>query len=72
MKDFKIRNQKLFSCFSASAANAAAINPNATRTLLANGLITFFINGKPILINPPNCIISGISVFKKFIIAEES
>ena len=28
----------------ASAADAAAVNPNGIKTLLANGLITFFIN----------------------------
>ena len=28
-----------------SAAEAAAVNPNGIKTLLANGLITFFING---------------------------
>ena len=29
----------------ASATDAAAVNPKGIKTLLANGLITFFING---------------------------
>ena len=32
----------IFSCIPASAADAAAINPNGIKTLLAYGLITFF------------------------------
>ena len=31
----------------ASAADAAAVNSKEIKTLLANGLITFFINGNP-------------------------
>ena len=34
----------------ATAADAAAVNPNGLKTLLANGLITFFINGNHSLI----------------------
>ena len=30
-----------------SIAEAAAVNPKATRTLLANGVSTIFIDGKP-------------------------
>ena len=37
-------------CIPASAADADAGNPKGINTLLANGLITSFINGKPILI----------------------
>ena len=56
---------RFFLCISASAADTAAVNPNGTKTLLVNGLITFFINGTPILTNgpkslpknPPDCII---------------
>ena len=29
----------------ASAADAAVVNPKGIKTLLANGLITFFVNG---------------------------
>ena len=42
-----------FFCIPASAADAAAVNPNGIKTLLANGLITFFINGKPVFNNGP-------------------
>ena len=28
-----------------SAAAAAAVNPKGIKTLLANGLVTFFVNG---------------------------
>ena len=46
--------------------------------MLANNLITFFINGKPTFIygqrslarDPPNCIIPEDCVFEKFILAE--
>ena len=37
----------------ASAADAAAINANGTKVLLANGLITFFTNGNPVFSNGP-------------------
>ena len=54
----------IFLCIPASAA-AAAVNPNVIKTLLPNGLITFFINGSPAFNNgptilprnPPYCII---------------
>ena len=42
---------KNFLCISGSAADAAAVNPNGVKTLLANSWITFFINGKPVLSN---------------------
>ena len=38
-------------CIPASAAVAAAVNPIGIKTLLANGLVTFFINGNPAFIN---------------------
>ena len=55
----------------ASAADAAAVNPKGIKTLLANGLMTFFINGDPVFINrpsnllrnPPHCIIFDNWVF---------
>ena len=37
-------------CTPASAADAAAVNPKGIKALLANGLITFFINGNPVLV----------------------
>ena len=53
--------------FMYSAADAAAVNPKGINTLLANGLITFFIDGNPVFSNgcnnlpnnPPDCIIFG-------------
>ena len=55
---------RLFLCIPASAADAAAVNPNGIKTLLAHGLITFFINGNPVFSNgprnPPDCIILNI------------
>ena len=55
----------MFLYIPASAADAAAVNPNGTETVLANDLITFFINGNPVFSNgprslprsPPDCII---------------
>ena len=44
---------KIFLCIPASAADAAAVNPNKIKTLLANALITFFINGYPVFSNGP-------------------
>ena len=35
----------IFLCIPASAADAAAVSPKGINTLLANGVITFFING---------------------------
>ena len=54
----------IFLCNPASAADAAAVNPKGINTLLANGVITLFINGNPVFNNgpsnlpknPPNCI----------------
>ena len=34
-----------------STADAAAVNPNGIRRLLANSVSTFFISGKPAVIN---------------------
>ena len=39
---------KIFLCIPASAADAAAVNPKGIKTLLANGLITFYISGNPV------------------------
>ena len=40
-------------CIPASAADAAAVNPNRIKRLLANGLSTLFIKGKPDFSNTP-------------------
>ena len=66
--------------YSASAAtDAAAVNPKGIKTLLANGLITFFINGNPAFSNessnlprnPPDCIIFDNWVFDNLISVHE-
>ena len=52
-------------CIPVSATDAAAVNPRGIKTLLASGLITFFINVNPVFnngpsnlpINRPDCII---------------
>ena len=69
---------KIFLCIPASAADAAAVNPNGTKTLLANGLITLFINGNPVLVNgpkslpknPPDCIILDNCAFDNLILVD--
>ena len=51
-------------------ASAAAVNPRGTKMLLANGLTTIFINGKPVFSNgpsnlsrnPPDCIIEFLII----------
>ena len=43
-----VPESNIFLCIPASAADAAAVNPNGIKTLLANDLITFFINGNPV------------------------
>ena len=39
---------KTFSWISTSVADTAAVNPNGIKTLLSNGLSTFFIKDKPV------------------------
>ena len=56
---------RFFVCIPASAADAAAVCPKGIKTLSANGLITFAINGntafsnglRSLLRNPPDCIV---------------
>ena len=45
---------------------AAAVNPNGIKTILANGLIKFFIKGNPVFSNGPKILP------KLFILADES
>ena len=45
---------KIFLCIPASATDAAAVNPKGIKKLLANGLITFLINGNPAFSNGPS------------------
>ena len=40
----------IFLCIPVSAADAVAVNSKGIKTLLANGLITFFINSNPVLV----------------------
>ena len=48
---------KIFLCIAASAADTAAVNPKAIKTLLASGLITSFINGNSVLSNGPSTLL---------------
>ena len=53
---FKAEEQpdpEIFLCIPASAADTAVINRKGIKTLLANGLITFFIKGKTVFSNGP-------------------
>ena len=45
---------KLVLEYTPSAADAAAVNPKGIKTLLANGLISFFINGNSVFSNGPS------------------
>ena len=70
---------KTFLCIPASADDAAAVNPKGIQTLLANGLITFFINGNPVISNgpsnlprnSPDCIIFDNWLFDNLISGDE-
>ena len=46
-----VLDSKFFVCNPAFAAYAAAVNTNGIKTLLANDLITFFINNNPFFNN---------------------
>ena len=58
-----------------SSADAAEVNLRGIKTLLANGSITFFVNGNPVFSNgpsnlprnPPDCIILDNCVFDNLI-----
>ena len=70
---------KIFLCIPASAADAAAVNPERIKTLLANDLIAFFVNGNPVFSNgrsnlprnPPDCMIFSNWVFDNLISVNE-
>ena len=47
------QNQIFFFYILVLAADTATVNPNGIKTLLANGLNTFFINGNPVFSNGP-------------------
>ena len=44
----------MFLCIPASAADEAAVNPKGINTLLAHGVITFFIKGNPVFNKGPS------------------
>ena len=48
-----VPDPKIFFRIAASVAHAAAVNPNGIKTLLADGVSTFLINGLRKLKNPP-------------------
>ena len=69
----------IFLWIAASVANAAAVNPNGSKTLLANSLSTFPVKGNPVFNNgpkslpndPPDCPVLCNWVFDNFILADE-
>ena len=74
-----LRDPKIFLWIAASVADAAAVYPNGIKTLLANGLTTFTINGnlvfsngpKSLPKNPPVCFTLCSWTFNDFILADE-
>ena len=79
MNDDYAQILSFFLCIPASAADAAAVNPKRIKTPLANGLITFFINGNPVysngssnlLRNPTDYMILDNCVFDNLISVDE-
>ena len=75
--NFVVTDPNIFLWIAASVVDVA-VNPNGIRTLLASGLITFFVKGKPVFSNdpislpknPPDCHILCSWVFDNFILAE--
>ena len=66
MKDHYAQILRFFLCIPADAADAAAVNPRGIKTLLANGLITFFINGNSVLSNGPSNLPSSVKNIIKY------
>ena len=72
-------NPNIFLWIDASVADAGAVNPNGIKTLLANGLSTFLVKGKPVFSNgpkslpgnPPDCSILCNWVFDNSILTDE-
>ena len=70
---------KIFVCIPAFTADAAAVDYKGIKTLLANGLTTFFISGNPVFNNGPrrlpkyphDCIILDIWVFDNLISVDD-
>ena len=65
----------IFCWIATSVADAAAVNPNGIKTLLANGSSIFFISGIQLFGNgtrsPPDCAILDSQSFDNFIVAIE-
>ena len=65
MKNYYVQILIFFLSISASATDAAAVNPKGIKTPLANGFVTLFIRGNPVFSdgprslsrNPPDCIV---------------
>ena len=74
-----ISGSNIFSWVAASIADAVDVNPNGIKTLLANGLSTFFMKDNPVFSdgpknipkNLPNCFILCNWVFYNFILVKE-
>ena len=72
-------NPKIFIWITASVAEATAVNPKGTKTLLAIYLSSFPIKSRPVICNGPrslprslpNCIMLDSWVFENFILADE-
>ena len=72
-------NSKILFWIAASVADAATVNPNSIKTLLANGLSTFSVKEKAVVSNspkslprnPPDYPISCKWVFENFTLADE-
>ena len=77
--NFVVPDPNIFLWIAASVADAAAVNHNGIKMLLANVLSTFFIKGKQkfsngpesLPKNPPSCPILCNWVFDNFTLAEE-
>ena len=52
-------------CINTSVADTAAVNPNGTKTLLANSVSTFFINGQVTFLNGPRKLSNSEMIEKK-------
>ena len=51
-----VPDPSIFSWITASAADAAAVNPKGIKTLLVSGLSTFFIKGDLVFSTGPKCL----------------
>ena len=58
-----IPKSNIFFWIAAFVADAAAVNINDIKTLLANGLSTFFIKGKPVFSNGPRSLHRNLPEF---------